>query len=525
VSLKFMQDGPAITHNDLPSAEGLRLILEGEATSSLREIVSSMGHQIQIDPDDLDSFAADGDMSDNIIFTRLRRFLLELLLLCPLRVLVSYTRTVWQWPCPPSAEYNTRLALGQDLATDGRDPFRQLRHFSRYFGLPEEPVIAVAATTTRGGLEPDREHTDASGLVADDITFGSFPAQTADDFGDSFRVPFSADPTGLPNARISDANPMASFLRTEDGLREMQRLLQDFVVRPDFHLPAAASARQLRAVREWLLPTADQCPELHAHLPEGYGLPDFVLETGHNSPHILTSEERRALREQVPYHLHAPEPSELKQQDKATLPANVVSADNASREQQVKLRPRINSNVYALATLFDPSVTDVRVLQQRLAPVFAAQLKLIFDEWAKRDQERRARLVSAQVRGTYTYDQRGDIPRPSLLTSDDRTTVADRMQLLSANARAFGHDQGTRGRGGGKGNRGGKGKHRGGRGETAPAPAPGPGPAPAPGNGGKGGKKGKKGKSKGAAVPDPPAAQAARDSNEGAADASADASN
>ena len=124
-----MQDGPAITHNDLPSAAGLRPILEGEATSSLRETVSSMGHQIQIDPDDLDSFAADGDMSDNIIFTRLRRFLLELLLLCPLRVLVSYTRTVWQWPCPPSAEYNTRLALGQDLATDGRDPFRQLRHF------------------------------------------------------------------------------------------------------------------------------------------------------------------------------------------------------------------------------------------------------------------------------------------------------------------------------------------------------------------------------------------------------------
>ena len=83
-----MQDGPAITHNDLPSAEGLRLILDGEATSSLRGIVSSMGHQIQIDPDDLDSFAADGDMSDDFLFTRLRRFLLELLLLCPLRVMV-----------------------------------------------------------------------------------------------------------------------------------------------------------------------------------------------------------------------------------------------------------------------------------------------------------------------------------------------------------------------------------------------------------------------------------------------------
>ena len=40
MSLKFMQDGPAITHNDLPSAEGLRPILEGEATTSLRETVS-----------------------------------------------------------------------------------------------------------------------------------------------------------------------------------------------------------------------------------------------------------------------------------------------------------------------------------------------------------------------------------------------------------------------------------------------------------------------------------------------------
>ena len=89
-----MQDGLAISHNDLPSADGLRPILAGEATSSLRETVTGMGHQIQIDPDDLDSFAADGDMSDDYLFTRLRRFLLELLLLCPMRVLVAYTRTV-----------------------------------------------------------------------------------------------------------------------------------------------------------------------------------------------------------------------------------------------------------------------------------------------------------------------------------------------------------------------------------------------------------------------------------------------
>ena len=320
---------------------------------------------------------------------------------------------------------------------------------------------------------------------------------------------------------------MASFLRTDDGLREMQRLLQDFVVRPDFHLPAAATARQLRAVREWLLPDATQCPELHAHLPEGYGLPDFNIDCGHNSPHILTSEERRALREQVPYHLHAPEPSELKQQDRAVLPANVVAADNASREQQVKLRPRINANVYALATLFDPTVTDLGVLRQRLAPVFSAQLRLIFDEWAKRDQERRARLVSSQIRGTYSYDQRGDIDRPSLLTSDDRTAVADRMQLLSANARAFGHEQAPRDRRGGKGDGGGKGKRHGGRGGGAPAPAPAPTRAPTPGAGGKGGGKGKKGKKGkgGPAVPDPPAAQAARDDNEDAAGAAADSSN
>ena len=30
--------------------------LDGEATSSLREMVTSKGHQIQIDPDDLDNF-------------------------------------------------------------------------------------------------------------------------------------------------------------------------------------------------------------------------------------------------------------------------------------------------------------------------------------------------------------------------------------------------------------------------------------------------------------------------------------
>jgi hypothetical protein len=148
-----MQDGPAITHNDLSSAEGLRLILEGEATTSLHETVTSMGHQIQIYPDDLDSFAVGGDMSDDILFTRPRRFLLELLLLWahPVRVLVSYACTVRQWPCPPSAEYNTRLTLGQDLAADGRDPFRQPRHFSRNFGLPEELIIAVATTNFKAG--------------------------------------------------------------------------------------------------------------------------------------------------------------------------------------------------------------------------------------------------------------------------------------------------------------------------------------------------------------------------------------
>ena len=40
MSLKFMQDGHAISHNDVPSADGLRPILGGEATSSLRETVS-----------------------------------------------------------------------------------------------------------------------------------------------------------------------------------------------------------------------------------------------------------------------------------------------------------------------------------------------------------------------------------------------------------------------------------------------------------------------------------------------------
>ena len=84
---------------------------------------------------------------------------------------------------------------------------------------------------------------------------------------------------------------------------------------------------------------------------------------------MLTREERRGLRELVPYHANAPEPSEIKAEDKALLPANTVTADNAQREHQVALRPRVNSLVYLMATLFDPNLDTVEALRDRVVPV------------------------------------------------------------------------------------------------------------------------------------------------------------
>ena len=104
------------------------------------------------------------------------------------------------------------------------------------------------------------------------------------------------------------------------------------------------------------------------------------LLCGHNSEFVLTKEERRGLHELVLYHANAPEPSEIKAGDKALLRANAVTADNAQREHQVALRPRINSLVYLMATLCDPNLGTVESLRDRVVPVLHAQLRLVWDE-------------------------------------------------------------------------------------------------------------------------------------------------
>jgi hypothetical protein len=189
----------------------------------------------------------------------------------------------------------------------------------------------------------------------------------------------------------------------------LQRIMQEVVMQPDFVVLIAGTAAQLRVAREWELPFAADCPALHEFLPDGYGEEDFNLFCGHNSEFVLTREERRGLRELVPYHANAPEPFEIKAEDKALLPANTVTADNAQCEHQVALRQRVNSLVYLMATLFDPNLDTVEALRDRAVPVLHAQLRLVWDEWAKKDQERRSKLLAALQQADHRFDSRGDM--------------------------------------------------------------------------------------------------------------------
>ena len=176
-----------------------------------------------------------------------------------------------------------------------------------------------------------------------------------------------------------------------------------------------------------------------------------------------------------------------------------------------------------LASVFDPALGLSQAAIDRLAPILSAQLSLIWDEWAKRDQEWKSKLLAVQKRAKHKFDKREDILAPSLFSAADRAEVADHMGLLAAQRRAFGDQAGSRGRGGG--GRGGNGRRsngqrpRGGAGAPAPAPAPSPSPSPSPG--GKGGKGGKgKGRRQGQHT-DPADAQAAQANNESAAHAAA----
>jgi hypothetical protein len=249
---------------------------------------------------------------------------------------------------------------------------------------------------------------------------------------------------------------------------------------------------------------------------------------------------------------NAPEPSQVKAEDKALLPPAAVTADNAQREGQVALRPRINSLIYMVATLFDPNV-NLDTLCDRLAPVLHSQLRLVWDEWAKRDQDRRSKLLTSLQQSAHRFDRCGDIARPSILTTEDRDQVARRVQLHATQNRAFGdvagagggrgrgnggnggRGNGGRGRGNGGGN-GGNGGGNGGGGNNAGAVGAGgnAGHNAGVGKGGKGaggGKGGKcggkqgKGKGGGGAAADPPTAQQARDTNEADASAVAGPSN
>ena len=183
---------------------------------------------------------------------------MELLLLVPLRVLTAFVRTSWHWPSPPSSEYNSARALGADLHAGGRGPFRSLEHCRRDFGIPQfrgtlatdsyvdGPVgpVPQARTTTNAAVPEERVllASEASEIGdGADITFGDFPARATLGVENTFHVPFSSDRTGIPHARVGDDNPLAEFLRT-NGIAELQRIMQEVVIQPDFVVPAASTA-------------------------------------------------------------------------------------------------------------------------------------------------------------------------------------------------------------------------------------------------------------------------------------------
>ena len=266
-----MQDGhPDIQQSDLPTVEHVSELLAqaDHANPLLRGMVTGMVDQLLVDPDSplvVEQLGPEDDEPD-ILFARFRRLLLELLLLVPLRVLTAFVRTSWHWPSPPSSEYNSARALGADLQPDGRDPFRSLEYFRRDFGIPQfmgtvasgsyvdGPVGHVPqgqTTTNAGTLEQPVLHASEASDIGDgaDITFGDFPARATLGVENTFHVPFSSDRTGIPHARVGDDNPLAAFLRT-NGIAELQRIMQEVVMQPDFVVPAAGTAAQLRVARE-----------------------------------------------------------------------------------------------------------------------------------------------------------------------------------------------------------------------------------------------------------------------------------
>ena len=120
-----------------------------------------------------------------------------------------------------------------------------------YVDGPVGPVPQGQTTTNAETLEQPVLHASEASDIGDgaDITFGDFPSRATLGVENTFHVPFSSDRTGIPHARVGDDNPLAAFLRT-NGIAELQRIMQEVVMQPDFVVPAAGTAAQLRVARE-----------------------------------------------------------------------------------------------------------------------------------------------------------------------------------------------------------------------------------------------------------------------------------
>lgn len=245
-------------------------------------------------------------------------------------------------------------------------------------------------------------------------------------------------------------------------------VMQQLVLQPGFVLPASAgSVRQIREHTQWDLPPTDVCPQLWERLPSGY--PE--INSGHDSPVRLTKDERKLIRNGVPYHKGFPEPKKLDPNDEAQCSAATVKKYNELRNDILALRPRVNASVFLLAQLFDPAISGdgAEDLRLRMAGPLQSQLDLLLDDWVKLEQESRALVLTDLKRFAHRYRQRDDVPAGSLLDDADRSDLASYLSAQAARQRAF--PSAPRGSAGGNGN--GRGSGNGSNGGSGRGPASG----------------------------------------------------
>eukprot|EP01052_Picozoa_sp_SAG31_P009669 SAG31_NODE_512_length_14721_cov_17.995623_18_plen_378_part_00 len=276
----------------------------------------------------------------------------------PLRFRIAFRRDELAWPAPPPV--SDLGVLQRDVAADGYDVGQRLNFCAAQVSPASPlPVPSVVASPAPASPVPVKQRSPVF-----------LPP------GSSVPVRTPGRPAASPGPSAA-TNQIASLLGTPGAAEQLMEVVQQLVLQPGFVLPRdLGSVRQVREHTEWALPTRGESPELWQRLPASY--PD--LDSGHESALRLTKDERRLIRNGVPYHRGFPEPAKLDPNHQAQCSAATIKKYNELRQDILALRPRVNAQVFLLAQLFDPSITDIGVLRERLAGTLQNQLDLLLDD-------------------------------------------------------------------------------------------------------------------------------------------------